>query len=442
MSVPMTRVTVVEPDSNRRVDVPLPSQDPIIQHLPDLARSFSLLGANTDPRRWTLSKPFGNQEIPPERSLSDAQIVDGAQLWLVPAQGRSHPLLAEDVVEETKGVLDTDIDEWDGPVRQRGLTNIAALLVLAFGLIAAFAPLDWLGQLTLAGLGALLGFAAMFAARDNTLMLTAPVPSWAMIGYALGAGLHLSPAGQVMLALTTAGIGLALFFISDNKIQAVVAAGCTLLALGAIGSVSLLAGLPMVTVCGILLVLGLFALGLAPQLAVSQSSLVRLARAHEDGNSPMRSQITESVHHGHRILVGLVAGVAVVLSVVEFGLATTGEPLAVVLAFVAAAAFALRARLFSRAAHVLPLLLAAVFGVVVTALGITINLPAVGPWVALGILVALTAVLLVAARTSLDDVTAARMRRVLNVLDTLVVVAIPPLAFVAAGGITWVQSLI
>lgn len=131
MSVPMTRVTVIEPDSKRRVDVPLPSQEPIIQHVPDLARSFSLLGANADPRRWTLSRPFGNQEIPPERSLSEAQVVDGAQLWLVPAQGRSQPLLTEDVVEETKGVLDTGIDEWSGDVRKHGLITIAALLVVS-----------------------------------------------------------------------------------------------------------------------------------------------------------------------------------------------------------------------------------------------------------------------------------------------------------------------
>lgn len=442
MSVPMTRVTVVEPDSKRRVDVPLPSQDPIIQHVPDLARSFSLLGANTDPRRWTLSRPFGNQEIPPERSLSEAQVVDGAQLWLVPAQGRSQPLLTEDVVEETKGVLDTEIDEWAGDVRQRGLTDIAALLVVSFGLVAAFAPLAWAGQLALAGIGAVAGTAAVLAARDNTLMLAAPVPSWAVVGHAAGAGLHLTPAGQIMLGLTTAGVGLVLFLLGERPIHAVVAAGCAVVALGAVGSAPLIAGLPMVAVCGILLVLGLFTLGVAPQLALSQSSLVRLAREHEDGQSPARSRVAESVHRGHQILIGLIAGTAVVLSVVEFGLASTKHPLAIALTFVAAAAFALRARLFSRAGHVLPLLLAAVFGVVVTALGIMAGFPGLGPWAGIGILVVLAAILLVAARTTLDDVAAARTRRVLNGLDTLAVIAIPPLAFVAAGGIAWVQGLV
>lgn len=442
MSVPMTRVTVVEPDSKRRVDVPLPSQDPIIQHVPDLARSFSLLGANTDPRRWTLSRPFGNQEIPPERSLSEAQVVDGAQLWLVPAQGRSQPLLTEDVVEETKGVLDTEIDEWAGDVRQRGLTNIAALLVVSFGLVAAFAPLAWAGQLALAAIGAVAGTAATLAARDNTLMLAAPVPSWAVVGYAAGAGLHLTPAGQIMLGLTTAGIGLALFLLGEKPIQAVVAAGCAVVALGVVGSAPLIVGLPMVAVCGILLVLGLFTLGVAPQLALSQSSLVRLAREHEDGSSPARSRVAESVHRGHQILVGLIAGTAVVLSVVEFGLASTERPLAIALTFVAAAAFALRAQLFSRSGHILPLLLAAVFGVVVTALGIMTSFPGLGPWAGMGILVVLAAILLVAARTTLDDVAAARTRRVLNGLDTLAVIAIPPLAFVAAGGIGWVQRLV
>lgn len=442
MSVPMTRVTVIEPDSKRRVDVPLPSQEPIIQHVPDLARSFSLLGANADPRRWTLSRPFGNQEIPPERSLSEAQVVDGAQLWLVPAQGRSQPLLTEDVVEETKGVLDTGIDEWSGDVRKHGLITIAALLVVSFGLVAAFAPLGWAGKLALAVTGAAVGTAAMLTARDNTLMLAAPVPSWAVAGYEAGAGLHLTPAGQIMLGLTTAGAGLALFALGRNPVRAVVAAGCTLVALGAVGSAPLVAGLPMVAVCGFLLVLGLFTLGIAPQVALNQSSLVRLAREHEDGNSPTRGQVAESVHRGHQILVGLVAGTAVVLGVVEFGLASTRDPLAIALTFVAAAAFALRARLFSRSGHILPLLLAAVFGVVVTALGIMASFPGLGPWAGVGILVVLAAVLLVAARTTLDPVAAARTRRVLNGLDTLAVVAVPPLAFVAAGGIGWIQGLV
>jgi type VII secretion integral membrane protein EccD len=443
MSVPMTRVTVIEPDSKRRVDVPLPSQDPIIEHVPDLARSFSLLGASTDPRRWTLARPFGDQEIPPERSLSEAQVVDGAQLWLVPARGRSQPLLTEDVVEETKGVLDTEIDEWAGDVRKHGLTNIAALLIVSFALIAAFAPGGWAVQLGLAGIGAVAGTLATLAARDNTLMLASPVPSWAVAGYAAGAGLHLHHAGQFMLAATTAGIGLALFLLGRNSFHAVVAAGATLVALGIIGSAPLVAGLPMVAVCGVLLVLGLFTLGVAPQIALSQSSLVRLAREHEDGNSPTRGQVAESVHRGHQILVGVVAGTAVVLGVVEFGLSSARHnPLAIALTFVAAAAFALRARLFSRSGHILPLLLAAVFGVVVTALGIMNTFPGLGSWAGIGFLVVLTAILLIAARTTFNDVAAARTRRVLNGLDTAAVIAIPPLAFLAAGGIGWVQSLV
>ncbi len=444
-TTPWTRVTVEAPGRKQQVDLDLPANAHVIALLPQLCSQFGLLGTDANPRLWTLAHAHGRQELALNRSLADAQVEDGAKLWLVEARGETDAVVTEDVLDEARGILDQHAANWSGQARTRGGWTVAAAAVAAFtvpALAAAAGGLPWLVTLLLAGVGAVAGMlASVLGGNAHVAVLAAAVPSWALIGYAVASGVGLPGAGQWLLSVALAGAGLVMFSLGE-RFTTVVAAGIALASFGAVGTVLVAVGAPPGGAAAVLIVLTLFAIGWAPQVALQRSSVVPLMRAQESGQTPSHDTVVSSVDRGQATVTGVVCGVAASAVAAAAVAATAGSVWGGVLAVLTAAAFAVRSRAFSRAAQVLPMLMAGVGAGVVAAFGLGSWLPAaVTPWAAVGLLVVVLIAALIGARVRLPEVSSARARRFLNALDTIVVLAVPPVALMASGLIGWVQSL-
>src|SRR5262249_61416072 len=97
--------------------------------------------------------------------------------------------------------------------------------------------------------------------------------------------------------------------------------------------------------------------GLAPQLALARSGLVRVLHAEETGEQVARADLASAVHRGQATLTGAIAGVAVVAALAAIVLITSGTWFAAALGLALAVMFALRSRAFTRTGQVWPMLL-------------------------------------------------------------------------------------
>lgn len=107
----------------RRADVAVPARAPIAEYLPTLTQ---LCGQETDalfPAAWSLALP-GARPLPPSMSLFEAQVVDGATLYLRDVvEGETDEPYVTDLEELVKEVGD-GWDRWNS--RHRAFTVIAA----------------------------------------------------------------------------------------------------------------------------------------------------------------------------------------------------------------------------------------------------------------------------------------------------------------------------
>ena len=185
------RITVV--GKRRRVDLAVPARAPIAEYIPNLTRMCGQESDETLPAAWSLALA-GDRPFPPSISLLEAQVSDGATLYL------------RDLVEgETDGPLVTDLEDLVGDVGdqwERWNTRHRALTVIGIGLGGLLAALATLvlsaPDEPLAGIVSIVtGFAlALIAgiatrrrwavpARLRLAVALSAVPALALAGYAL-----------------------------------------------------------------------------------------------------------------------------------------------------------------------------------------------------------------------------------------------------------------
>jgi type VII secretion integral membrane protein EccD len=185
------RITVV--GTRRRVDLAVPARAPIGEYLPDLIRRCGQVGDDTLPPAWSLALA-GEQPLPSSMSLLEAQVVDGATLYLrdLVAGETDGPLITdlEDAVVEESGRW----DRWNG--WHRALTA-AVLGILGFlAALATFvltAPDEPLAGLVAVVAGFALVLVAGLATRKDW-----PVPPLLRVGLALTAVPVLALAGYAL----------------------------------------------------------------------------------------------------------------------------------------------------------------------------------------------------------------------------------------------------
>jgi type VII secretion integral membrane protein EccD len=468
MAVGLARVTISAPQ--RRVDVALPEHVPLAELLPEVLRHAGEGLADDGERHggWLLRRTDG-VALTTAQGLFPQGVRDGEVLHLVPAREQWPELEYDDVVEAIAEGARRRGAVWT-PASTRTATVLTGLLLLALGLVAVLAAGPaWTGAayvglgagllLALAAVtasraygdgraGAALGAAAMpFAFAGGAVLVASgpadPVGVFAPLPW-LGGPELLSGAVALLLIAALGGIGVATSF-------RVFTAGITIGLLAALSALTALlttaagaaAVLISVLVCGIgLLPLLALRFGKMPTPPVTLPTGSEAAEGFTGAGTgaldaarerPDRATVFAAVSRTEELLAGMLLGHAVLAAGAFLVLATAGSLSARVLMAVSAAALLLRSRLFVTLRQRVPLVCGGLFGV--AALGVD-PLSDAGPVVRLAVtggVVVLALTTMAAGATYSRKPPSPYLGRAADLLDTLVVLSVIPVACAVVG---------
>jgi type VII secretion integral membrane protein EccD len=473
MSVGLARVTISAPQ--RRVDVALPEHVPLAELLPEVLRHAGEGLADDGEKHggWLLRRTDG-VALTTAQGLFPQGVRDGEVLHLVPAHEQWPELEYDDVVEAIAEGARRRGTVWTAGAT-RAATLIAAGVLLALGLVAVLGAGPGRAGSAYLGLavGVLLALAGVTASRAYGDRRAGVVLAAAAMPYAFAGGaLVLSTGGDrngvfaalpwlggpellvgsvaLLLAAVLGGVGVA-------GTQRIFTAGGVAGLFGAVGAlVSMLtaaagaaAVLLSILVCGIgALPLLALRFGKVPTPPVTLPTGTDAAEGFTAARSldaarerPDRVTVFAAVARTEELLTGMLIGHAVLATGAFVVLATSSAWSARILIAVSAAAMLLRSRLFVTVRQRVPLIAGGLVGV--GALGMSLlrhagpaTLPAL---VLVGLLLALVTV--VAGTTWSHRPPSPYLGRAADLLDTLVVVSVIPVAcavvglYAAVGGI-------
>jgi type VII secretion integral membrane protein EccD len=434
----LSRVTLV--GERRRVDLVLPSREPVGVLLPEVMRLLDdRVGDRPELRH--LVTPDGSA-LAHDSTLESAGVADGAVLRLVRAEDAPSAPVVHDVTDEVADDLGVRAWRWQ-PSARRVVAGCATVLwALAAGFLArgsfALSSVS-AGLLVIAAAcalaGALLGRVrrhALAATLIVTAAALAVLGAWTCAdAYDWGGAVRLAcVAGAVTLALLLAG-----WFTPLGRgalIGAGAVAGCLVAweaALGLQGGAGTAAG--QTRVGALLAVVSVLALGMLPRLALMASGLTGLDDRRTGGVSVSRYRVGTALAATHRGMV--LATVVLAASAGAAGVLVLGtvSVWSVPLGITVMVVLALRARAFPLTAEVVVLLVAAA--------GVAIRLAAAwedhgsaaaGPVVVLGLL---AVVPLGALAVEPAEHVRVRLRRAGDLLESVAVIALFPLVIGVFG---------
>ncbi|MFF9479245.1 type VII secretion integral membrane protein EccD [Streptomyces sp. NPDC014733] len=431
----LSRVTLV--GERRRADIVLLSDTPIGQLLPDILK---LLGDR--PASGPMSRQLITSDgsvLPHDSTLASAGIVDGAVLRLVRTHSAPPAPVVHDVTDQVADDLDLRAWRWR-PAARRASAGVATV---AFTVIAA-----------------------LLARREFTLdALVGPYAALALV--LLAAGLLVTRVGQGNRGLTTAlllasgGLGVLTAWTAadayawSGAARLAGVAGVLVLTLGCLGYFSPLGrgGLVGAVTTAVLAVVwevvaavqgdparlgavmavfSLVLLGVLPRLALMASGLTALDDRRSGGVSVSRHQVGTALAATHRGLA--LSTVVTAVSAVSAGwlltLAETPTVWTAVLASLVVVVLVSRARAFPLVAEVVALLVAASCLVVRLVMVWMEHAGGAGPLAVLG---AAAVVPLLALAVQVPEHVQVRLRRVADLVESVGMVALFPLAFGVFG---------
>jgi type VII secretion integral membrane protein EccD len=465
MSVGLARVTISAPQ--RRVDVALPEHVPLAELLPEVLRHAGEGMADDGERHggWVLRRTDG-VALATAQGLFPQGVRDGEVLHLVPARDDWPELEYDDVVEAIAEGARRRGAVWT-PGSTRTATLVAAAVLLALGLVAVLAAgPGWSGAayvglgmgllLALAGVtasraygdglaGAALGACAMPYAFAGGAVLVASGDRVGALGFLPWLGGPELLAGSVAMLLVAAlggiGVSSSLRIFTAGTVVGLFAALAALVSLltTPAGAAAVLIS---VLVCGIgALPLLAIRFGKMPTPPVTlpvgseadtftsgRSTAMDVARERPD-----RATVFAAVTRTEELLAGMLLGHAILAGGAFAVLATAGTLSARILIAVSAAALLLRSRLFVTLRQRVPLICGGLLGV--AALGLDL-LGGADAGMRLGVTVG---ALFVALATVAAGATYSRkppspyLGRAADLLDTLVVVSVIPVACAVVG---------
>jgi type VII secretion integral membrane protein EccD len=360
-----TRVTAVGP--TRRADVSVPDDLPVALVIEQLRL---LLDADAGDR-WVLTHPAAG-DLDPETALGERGVLDGELLYLRRHGDGYLPPYAEDAAEEAAGA-DSRPGTWTEGATRVVLAAAAALwlgaagplLVWRFGpaaatpvLVLVVALLAGAAAAGLAGhdlVGAALALALLPAVASAAVALTAGSSAAVTAAAAAGAVAAAAAAAGLLGARRQHGLGSAALMGTVTVALAVQLWGGLVVA-----------GLPADR-AGAVVALALVAVQSSlPRVATELAGLGRLADAVADGGAVRADRVRLVGDQARELLAALLAGTGVAV-VLVIGRLAAGGVTGTVLAVLLAAALLLRARRYSSTVHVLPLVLAALAGLLAVA---------------------------------------------------------------------------
>lgn len=423
----------------QRVDLVLPSQEPIGRLLPDVMR---LLGDRVDaqPMLRHLVTADGSA-LAHDSTLESAGVPDGAVLRLVRVEDAPSAPVVHDVTDEAADDLDVRAWRWRPASRQvvAGVATVGWALVAGVLARGEFpASRVGAGLLAVAALSALGGALFGRAARRTSLAATLIVTSGAMgvfgawsLGDAYvwsGAVRLAAVAGAVVVALALSGWFSPLG--RGGLVGAAALAGCVVCWEVALAVQSSGGAAETAQAAALLVVVSVVVLGVLPRLALMASGLSGIDDRRSGGVSVSRYQVSSALAATHRglalatVVVGVSAAVAGVLVLRAASVWT------VLLAVAVAVVLALRARAFPLTAEVVALLVASAVVAVRLVWVWAEQAGAAGP---LAVLVAFAIVPLAVLVVQPAEHVRVRLRRAGDLVESVGVIALLPLTIGVFG---------
>ncbi|MGW1146022.1 EsaB/YukD family protein [Streptomyces sp. NPDC002454] len=433
----LSRVTLV--GERRRMDLVLPSREPIGRLLPDIIGLLDDRVAS-QPRLRHLVTADGSV-LAQDSTLEDAAVPDGAVLRLVRVQDAPSAPVVHDVTDEV--AEDLDVRAWRWRPAARRVTAGAGLVgwTLAAGLFARGAFDAQAVATALLATAVVTGGGGALAGRRGGAGLATALLAVTGAAAVLGAW-TLADAqgwdGAVRLAVVAAAVvvslGLLGLFTPLGR-GGLVGAAATLVTTAVWESVALTQdGAPTATeqarTGAVLAVVSVVALGLLPRLALSAAGLTGLDDRRSRGASVSRYQVATALGATHRglalatVVLGVSAAAAGVLALRDPG------PWTVLLAVDTALVLWLRARAFPLVVEVVVLLFAGAVVVLRAVLVWAGHSGAAGP---LAVLVALAVLPLLALAVQPPEDVRVRLRRAGDTVESIGVIALVPLLIGAFG---------
>lgn len=470
-----SRVTILSAD--RRVDVSLPAQQPVGELLPQLLDLCLRADRVATPSGWTLA-PIGGLALPPAASLASARIPDGALLELVEHVRRPAGPVIDDVRDAVEDAVLGEAPRWDRPD-----TGLAALLVglmliaapptaAAWGLVREVpggAP-SWAGVGTLVATTSLAGASCWLADRRGLhavrrgaaglllfsgAVLILALCTGAETRIAAGSGLAGGVDGGPTVAAMSLGVALAASLLAavalgrwraDLQPWTVLAGAACAVQITAVGLLAW--GRPMSDLARIFAVVGILAIGAMPRVAIAAGGLAALDHRVRNSVGATPAELTAALRSSRRLLLSGLCVAAPVIGGAAIALADGSGAADPALAALTGLALLLRARAYTERRHVAIIGGAGVLTVLVVGVR---ALQGPYPTVALGLLIGAGALSALAALTCASPpeaqpargagVLSARLRRLLDLSEWLVVLTLIPLAALGAGLFDWLQAL-
>ncbi|MFF7387168.1 type VII secretion integral membrane protein EccD [Streptomyces scabiei] len=430
----LSRVTLV--GERRRVDLVLPSREPVGLLLPEIMRLLDdQVGERPELRHLVTAD---GSALAHDSTLETAGIPDGAVLRLVRAEDAPSAPVVHDVTDEAAEDLDTRGLRW-GPATRRITAGLATVgWAVAAGLFArdAYEPGAVAGALLGVALVAALAGALLGRAGKRGLAATLIVTAGALglLGASTWAEAERWTGMPQVAAMAATGVGtLALLGLftplgRGGLVGAGALAGVSVCWLGVAVAVSgtVSSSVPeQAEVGAVLAVASVVVLGLLPRLALMASGLSGLDDRRSGGASVSRFQVSAALTATHRGLA--LATVTTAVSATAAGVFALRAPTkwTVLLAVVTMVVLALRARAYPLVVEVVVLLgAAAVLAVRLVSAWLDHSGGAAGPLTVLVLLAALP--LLVLAVQPAEHVRV-RLRRLGDTLESIGVIALFPL---------------
>ncbi len=431
-SVLLTRVTV--DGGSRCCDLSVPADVPLAGLLPALLELLEVQ-PTAHPRAWALVRLDKSLDL--EASLAEAGVVDGEVLYLQPDGDQFEPVVVQDALATVRESAAAHGPRWTGHVRERSLCWLALAPAAGAGLLVGTAPKE-------AALLAAVLLVVVAAAVLRRVRRVAPVwlPGLAVAASA-GAGWSVaasagSPA-RALWALFGATAGLVVLGVGGRRSAAALAAAPALFAvLMTAGALS--RGWPLPTALSVPLLPLLLSVALTPRVAAATHRLPELVRRQESGEEEVTrdSAVNAATAASASVAAGVASAAACALCLCS-ALVLVGDTPDAALGLGAAAVFALLARGYSSGYAVLPLLCVLVGTLVVTLVKAAST--AAQTWVlALALLALLVTAcgLTVLGRAGLGRVPAARVSRLLDAAEVVLVLVLAPALLLSQGAL---QSL-
>ncbi|MEH1130100.1 type VII secretion integral membrane protein EccD [Micromonospora sp. CPCC 206061] len=455
----LARVTVAAP--KRRMDVALPDNLLVAELLPHLLRhAGDDLGDDGERHGgWVLRRATG-AVLEPTRNLSVQGVRDGELLHLAPRRDDWPELAYDDVVEVIASGARRAGRSWGSAATRRGGLAVTSV-VLALGLVVLLIsgppwPLPAAVGLGLATVLAVVGILLSRAFGDaaaGAVVAASGLP-YAFAGGALLAapgdtGITRLGASSLLLGSAALLVFSVIGYTGVAAIQRLFMAGIASSVIGLLASLLCLMGMKPGGAAAVALTA---VIGLLPSYPLIASWIGRLPvpelpeRAEdilEDRPVPKRSDVFAAVARSTELLSGMLLSAAICGALATmFLVGVEGSVSADLLAFAAAAALLLRARLFALPQQRVPLLVSGVAGLALLLLGYVLEADSGG-----GRLILLLVVLLAAAAVLAAGLVYSRrspspyLGRAADIFDVLAIMALVPLACAVAGLFGEIQGL-